>query len=213
MVSEDVRESIRKMILADLKPVEPLPSDKMLGVGIQLTAAVGIGGFLSAMGLRGWRLMNLTQTVALGALAVAAAACLAVAFVRTIRPGAQPPPVRIEAAVGLLCLGFPVACAAVYAPAADTDHALRNGLACLGLGSLLTASSCWALFRLARRGVILDGVRAGATIGALSGLVAMVGLQGFCPHQEASHLAIWHGLVILMSVAVGILQGRRAALV
>ncbi len=211
MDENDVRESIRRSLMADLQAVDPLPTDRVLAVGVQLTAAVGIGGFLAAMGLRGWRLMSLPQTLALGALAVASAACLAVAFVRTIRPGAPPPPVRIEAVVGALCIGFPIVCGVMF-PLSPAQDSLYNGLLCLGMGSLLTIGSCWALFRIARRGVILDGVRAGAAIGALSGVISAVALQAFCPHQDATHLAIWHGLVIAMSIAVGMLAGRKAVI-
>lgn len=212
MANRDIRESIRKSILTDLKPVKPLPSDRMLAAGIQLTAAVGIGGFLAAMGVRGLRLMTLAQTLALGTLAIASAACLAVAFVRTIRPGAPPPPVRGEVAAAALSVGFPVLCAALF-PLSPAPDSLHNGLVCLGCGALLTSGCCLALFRLARRGVILDGVRTGATIGALSGVISAIALQLFCPHQEASHLAVWHGLVILTSVVMGILSGRRTQLI
>ena len=210
-MDNELRESIRRSLAADLRPVDPLPSDIVLAAGVQLTAAVGIGGFLAAMGLRGWHLMSLTQTLALGALAVTGTACLAIAFVRTIRPGAPPPPVRVEAVVGTLCIGFPIVCGALF-PLSPTEESLKNGLICLGSGSVVALASCWALFRISKRGVILDGERTGAAIGALSGLISAIALQGFCPHQEASHLVIWHSLVLFMSVAVGMLAGRRAAI-
>jgi hypothetical protein len=190
--------------------VKPLPSDVLLGLAIQATGSAVVAGFLGTMGIRGWRTMQPLQISILLGFAGVLMLAFSLSFLRLIRPGAPPPPVRIEMLVGLLCLGFPGLCALLF-PANLAQHSIRNGLFCLGSGMLLATLVCALLFRLARRGLVMDGTAAGAVAGAIGGIVAATALQGFCPHQEMSHLMVWHGLVIVMSVAVGLQSGRRAA--
>ena len=50
----------------------------------------------------------------------------------------------------------------------------------------------------------------GASLGAVSGLLGLTVLQFSCDNQHAGHLILWHGAVVVISVASGYLFGRLA---
>ena len=58
------------------------------------------------------------------------------------------------------------------------------------------------------RGAPLSCGVLGASLGAISGLLAVTVLQFSCSDQHAGHILLWHGAVLLISVCAGYLLGR-----
>jgi hypothetical protein len=50
----------------------------------------------------------------------------------------------------------------------------------------------------------------GASLGAIAGLLSVTVLQFKCDTQQAIHLLVWHGAVLVLSTTVGFLIGRAA---
>ena len=58
---------------------------------------------------------------------------------------------------------------------------------------------------LARRGVPLSAGAFGGTLGAIAGLLGLTVLQFHCLYQNAAHLLVWHGGVLVLSITAGVL--------
>jgi hypothetical protein len=84
-------------------------------------------------------------------------------------------------------------------------HTVVCGVHALVFGALAIA----ALFFVWRRSDPFSPRLSGAVSGLAGGLVGAVALDMTCPHLEAWHLWIGHGLTLLMLVAVGWYAGRR----
>ena len=69
------------------------------------------------------------------------------------------------------------------------------------------------MWLIVRRGAPLAVGTLGATIGAAAGLLGVTVLQFRCPLQEAPHLLVWHGGVLVLATvagsAVALLAHRR----
>lgn len=61
---------------------------------------------------------------------------------------------------------------------------------------------------LLRRGRALGVGTAGATFGAIAGLLGASVLQLTCNHQDAGHLLVWHGGVVIVSIGLGMLAAK-----
>lgn len=59
-----------------------------------------------------------------------------------------------------------------------------------------------------RRGVPLSAGAFGGTLGAIAGLLGLTVLQFRCIHQDAAHVIVWHGGVVAVSIAAGVLLAR-----
>ena len=202
-----VVDRIKSIVHQDLKPVHPLPS-----VWIGLLAALLLTATLSFVhakifGTRGWRsLQSLELTLLLGLCALVLTAA-AVSLWASLRPGAKQP-VHPLAPILLLAIGFPLLTALLF-PHTPDHHFLEEGVICLAVGLVFSAIAAAITFVCARRGYATDWRITGSLIGALGGVLGVVALMISCPNHEVAHMALWHGLVILTSIAAGFLAGRR----
>lgn len=203
-----VSNRIRAFIHADLKPVRPLPAPALV-----VAAAFGLAVLIAllqaaAMGARGWHALSTGQLAALAILFLTAIPLTALSLIAAIRPG-SPRTVPPLVPVLLLAAGFPLLVATLFS-SGHQDHFVADGIHCLAGGLFVSAVSAAAAFSLARRGYSTDWRATGSLIGAAGGAIAVLALQISCPDQEVGHLLVWHGLVILTSVAAGFAAGSRA---
>jgi hypothetical protein len=95
--------------------------------------------------------------------------------------------------------------AALLFPWRGGEAFASQGWPCLLAGSAVAIPG-GVLFRLlTRRGVPLSAGAFGGTLGAIAGLLGVTVLQFRCIYQNATHLLVWHGGVLILSIAVGVL--------
>ena len=77
------------------------------------------------------------------------------------------------------------------------------GWPCLLGGLGIAVPAALLLWVIVRRGAPLSVGTLGATIGATAGLLGVTVLQFKCPLQEAPHLVVWHGGVLVVATVAG----------
>jgi len=81
---------------------------------------------------------------------------------------------------------------------------LSRGWHCLKMGLMLSASAAFVFWLFTRRGAVLRLHMMGAILGTCGGFVGVTALQVACNHQDLGHLVVWHGAVLVTSIAVGV---------
>jgi len=208
-VSTAAAERIRAAVRAELTPVRPLP-----GTRAWILGAVGLGGAWCGVhavlfGTEGWAAMSAIQLTLLLGLALLVMAGAAVSLLDSVRPGSRQsfPPL---APAGLLMAGFALLAGLLF-PAGMSPHFVREGVMCLVVGMIASAAVGGLAYLVARRGYSTDWRRTGMLLGVLGGAASMAGLSVECPRHEFTHLLVWHGLVILLSISAGFLGGRQSS--
>ena len=69
----------------------------------------------------------------------------------------------------------------------------------------MAAPSTLLFWLLVRRGHTLASGMLGASLGAIGGLLGAFVLQFTCNRQDAVHLLVWHGGVVIVSLLLGVL--------
>ncbi len=202
-----VEDRIRTLIRADLRPVKPLPSLAKAIASAFLLAFTLIAIHAMAMGLYGWQKLSFLQMVSLAALAAVILVVSVSCLMTSLQPGSNQ---RIHPALPVLLLlaGFP-AWTIWFFPAADTGHFVQEGVPCLAAGLMMAALTAGMTHHLARRGYSTNWPLTGTLIGVVGGLIAVVALQLSCPDQELSHILVWHGLTIVISILGGYWAGLK----
>lgn len=88
-------------------------------------------------------------------------------------------------------------------------HSIHHTVVCGVHALIFGALAIAALFYVWRRSDPFSPRLSGAVSGLAGGLVGAVALDMTCPHLEAWHLWVGHGLTLLMLVAAGWYVGRR----
>jgi hypothetical protein len=202
-----VVDRIKSIVHNELKPVRPLPSLRTGIAAAFLLVATLAAVHAQLFGTRGWRSLQsieLTLLLALCSLIIAAAAA---SLWASLRPGAKQP-IHPLLPIVLLAVGFPFLSALLF-PHTPDPHFLEEGVICLAVGLIFSAIAAAIAAAFARRGYATDWRVTGSLIGALGGALGVVALMISCPNHEVAHMALWHGLVILTSIAAGFLAGSR----
>jgi hypothetical protein len=142
---------------------------------------------------------------AIGILTILAAgvSLLSLVLAWQIRPGSQQ---KISAKLSWACfsVGFLTGAALLF-PWRGVEAFVSLGWPCLLTGSAVAIPGGILFWLLCRRGVPLSAGTFGGTLGAIAGLLGLTVLQFRCIHQDAAHLLVWHGSVLFLSIAVGVL--------
>jgi hypothetical protein len=88
-----------------------------------------------------------------------------------------------------------------------TDHFVSVGLVCLVTGVLHAVPAALLSWFLLRRGFAVNSVSAGLMAGTLAGLAGVGLLELHCPNFQATHILVWHTMVVPVSGALGGLVG------
>jgi hypothetical protein len=198
-------EEIKAQILADLKPVKPLPPAGVLVFALVFILVVisAVGG--AALGIAGWRALSLLQkTVVFSALA-ASASVLAFSTARLIVPGSTfplSPYLFVIAVFGVMA----AICTTLFYPHEEATF-VSTGLVCLRIGLECAISATFLFWLLLCRGAILNPMLMGTTAGGLAGLSGLTVLEIFCPNLNEYHILVWHLGTVLVSAAGGLAIG------
>ena len=157
---------------------------------------------IGMMGTAGLHEMNVIQMIGIVTVLACGAALLSLSLAWQMSPGSlQRVPPRI--AVIVLTAGF-LAAAMLLFPWHEQQAFLLRGWECLKAGLLMAAPSSLLFWLLVRRGHTLASGMLGATLGAIAGLLGASVLQFTCNRQDAVHLLVWHGGVVIISLVLGI---------
>jgi len=195
-------EAVGTRMKKSLAPVTPQSSPRVLAAHFLLVFLLFSAPMIGMMGTAGLHEMNLTQLVGILTVLICSAGLLSFSLAWQMSPGSLhrvPPRIAVIA----LATGFLVATAVLF-PWQEPQSFLEHGWSCLKAGLLMAAPSSLLFWVLVRRGLTLASGMMGASLGAIAGLVGASVLQFTCNRQDATHLLVWHGGVVIVSLVLGV---------
>jgi len=207
-ISPALHQRIARPLLTSLRPVKPLPALRASITQIIVLFVVFSSALVTVMGTAGIARASLLQVVGIGVLIATGVYLFSVMLARQMRPGSyQPVPAHtVLAAFGL---GLLTAMGVLF-PWGAAPRFVAQGWPCLLGGMSVAIPAAALLWLIVRRGAPLSMRTMGATLGATAGLLGVTVLQVKCPHQEALHLLVWHGSVLVIVTGAGWLAGWLA---
>ena len=216
-LSPDLRRKISGALAASLQPVKPMPAARVLAGQFAAIFLVFAAGLIAMMGVTGFRTLDAWQALGIVAILAVGVSLLSLVLAWQIRPGSQQ---KISAKLAWTCLGVGfLTGAALLFPWRGAEAFVSRGWPCLLAGSAVAIPGGILFWLLARRGVPLSVGTFGGTLGAIAGLLGLTVLQFRCIYQDATHILVWHGGVLVLSIAAGVLvalaierngKGRRS---
>ena len=207
-ISPAREQRIAHALQMSLPPVKPLPPPRISIAKLIVLFVTVSASFIAVMGTAGIARASLTQLVGIGVLLTAGMYVFSAMLAKQMRPGSyQPIPWQmVLAAIGLALLTS----MGVLFPWDIGPRFLAQGLPCLLAGVSMAVPAAALLWLVLRQGAPLAIIATGGTLGSTAGLLAVTALQVKCPHQEAPHLLLWHGSVLLAASGAGVLLGWLA---
>ena len=201
--SPEVYEKIQNELKRSLRPVTPQPAPRVLAAQFLVVFLLFASPAIGMLGVAGFHEMRLVQLIGIGCVLVFGATLLSLSLAWQMTPGSLH---RVPARVAVLTLaaGF-LAGVAILFPWRAPEAFLLRGWYCLRAGVLLAIPAALLFGLLVRRGHALPTGALGATLGAIAGLLGASVLQLTCDRQDAGHLLVWHGGVLIVSIALGML--------
>ena len=207
-ISPAREQRIAHSLQMSLPPVKPLPPLRVSIAKLIVLFVAACASFIAAMGTAGIARASLTQIVGIGVLLTTGVSLFSAMLAKQMRPGSyQPVPWQIVLAATSLAL---LTAMGVLFPWDLGPRFVGQGLPCLLAGVSMAVPAAALLWLALRRGAPLSMITTGATLGATAGLLGVTALQVKCPHQEAPHLLVWHGSVLLIASGAGVLIGWLA---
>lgn len=196
-------ETVQAKLKQSLTPVTPQSSPRVLAAQFLLVFLLLSAPMVGMMGTAGLHEMNLLQLSGIVVVLISGAALLSFSLAWQMSPGSlhRVPP-RI--AVITLATGF-LAATAILFPWQEPQAFLLRGWECLKAELLMAAPSTLLFWLLVRRGHTLASGMLGASLGTIGGLLGASVLQFTCNRQDAVHLLVWHGGVVIVSLLLGVL--------
>jgi len=194
---------IQRTLQASLEPVSTLPSAQTLV--IQFLVAFGlfalpIGGIL---GFAGFHRMGLVQLIGIAAILAMGAAALSFSLAWQMIPGSVQR-FSTGVAIAVLAAGF-LGCVGILFPWRTPEAFVAQGWPCSAMGASIAVPAAGLFWLLVRRGARLSRETLGGALGAIAGLLGVTVMQFSCSRQEAGHLLVWHGGVLVVTTLTGIL--------
>ena len=205
-VSPALATRITHSLLASLQPVKPLPASRVSMLQIAAIFGFFTMSLLVLMGTAGASHMTWPQILAMTVLLTTGVCFLSASLSWQMRPGSYHR-VTITALLGIFGVGLLTGMALLF-PWQSSPAFASQGWPCLVGGVGMAALAGLLLWLIARRGAPLSLTTMGVTLGATGGLLGVTVLQFKCPHQEASHLLVWHASVFPIAIGTGFLLGR-----
>jgi hypothetical protein len=201
----DLRRKISGILTESLQPVKPMPSAGVLAGQFAAVFFVFAAALIATMGITGFRTLNALQILGILTILAVGVLLLSLVLARQIRPGS---PQKISASLSWACFGVGfLTGAALLFPWRGAEEFIARGWPCLVTGSAVAIPGGVLFWLLSRRGVPLSAGTFGGTLGAIAGLLGLTVLQFRCMHQDAAHLLVWHGGILVLSIAAGALIG------
>jgi hypothetical protein len=203
------RRIAAEMTHQPLHPVTPIRSASSLAAQSLLLFVLLAVALASAMKLAGIPAMSGLQLVFMSSILALGAVLLSQSLAWQMSPGSLQK-ISASAAVTLLIATL-LAAFPILFPWRAPEAFFARGWHCFLVGTAVALVASVPFWLLVRRGAPLDFTRLGATLGAITGLLAVTVLQFTCDHQDLGHLATWHGGVLVVASVVGAVVGYCGA--
>lgn len=206
------RSHVAAKVLSEVSAARPLASTYRIVLGILGSVALVSFLWFLAMGAPGYEKLDSGRRLALFLYLVVLTGLLAFSLARLARPAARQPLSPFLLLTASL-VGYPLLASLLF-PLHPHGDFIAEGLVCLSFGLITAILSSALIWRFVSRGYFRHGVLAGALIGALGGVSALVALHFVCMYHDLGHTLLWHGAVLvsseLIGAAAGWLLSRRA---
>jgi hypothetical protein len=196
---------IEAMVVADLRPVRPLPPARFFLFAFAIVFLSMIAFGVTPFGMNGWGVLTTTQRIVVFGALVGGAALLGVSMIGQMVPGSRygfapaAPPVLILTTL-LTIFGT------IFRPRPERAF-IDNGLTCMKSGLVYSIPAVLFFWLLVRFGALLYPKLIGAAAGGMAGLVGLSVLEINCSNLNVFHIVVWHWGVALTSIGAGILIG------
>jgi hypothetical protein len=197
---------IRSTLQATLEPVSPLPSTRALATQFLIVFGLFALPISGILGFAGFHRMGLVQLIGVTVILAVGAAAFSFSLAWQMTPGSLKR-FSTSVAVVVLAAGF-LGCVGTLFPWRTPKAFVAQGWPCSVMGASIAVPAAALFWLLVRRGAILSRETLGGALGAIAGLLGVTVLQFSCSRQEAGHLLVWHGGVLLVTTLTGILIAR-----
>jgi hypothetical protein len=203
--SPAVQERITRQILANLRPVSPLPRTGILVAILLLIAAgiVAVGAW--RQGTAGVRAESGSQSIvvlSLLAIALVAGAMLTAGWmVPAARYSAYPAAVLTAIVLSLL-----ISIGLLFRHESAPNF-LDRGIICWSIGMAYSSSAALLSVLILRRAAWLSPAALGTATGMCAGLTAMTVQEIYCPILSIEHIAAFHLGTVVSSALIGTILG------
>jgi len=205
VVPSPLERRITEQMQRNLRPVQPLRSTAALTSGVMLVFLALGAAFAVWMHPLGLKTMTKVQLSVATAILLASALCSALSLAWQMRPGSlRSFPSWVPLAIPITAF---VAATVLLFPMERSEAFVTEGSHCLIAGLAIAVLSIAAFWPIVRGGAISRVKLWGTTLGVLAGLTGASALQYSCELQNATHLAVWHGGILLVSIGIGTLGG------
>jgi len=202
-LSPDLLRKISGALAASLQPVKRMPSARVQVVQFASIFLVFAAALIATMGVTGFRTLQAWQALGIVAILAVGVSLFSVVLAWQIRPGSLQ---KIPARLSWACFGVGfLTGAALLFPWRGTEAFVSRGWPCLVTGSAVAIPGGILFWLLTRRGVPLSVGAFAGTLGAIAGLLGLTVLQFRCIYQDATHLLVWHGGVLVLSITTAVL--------
>ncbi len=202
-LSPDLHRKISGALTASLQPVKPMPAARVLTGQFASIFLVFAAALIAMMGVTGFRALHAWQALGIVAVLAVGVSLFSLTLAWQIRPGSlQKIPAKLSWAY--FGVGFLTGAALLF-PWRGAEAFVSRGWPCLLTGSAVAIPGGVLFWLLTRRGVPLSAGAFGGTLGAIAGLLGLTVLQFHCLYQNAAHLLVWHGGILVLSITTGLL--------
>lgn len=195
----------RRVLRQNLRPSRPLPSNGVLAAALVALLAVQAAGLSLLFGRSGWLALTPGGAAVLVGFTALVTGLMAPALIWSMVPASV---FRWRPALPLLVFaaGYLMAVAVLFPPG-GLQRFFSRGVPCMASGLAVALVSSLVVLLLVWKGYAGSLSWTGALAGGCGALVGFVVLQLHCPILKAWHLAVWHGLIIVIPIAAGLAAG------
>jgi hypothetical protein len=200
-----VQERITRQILANLRPVSPLPrTDILVAILLLIAAAIVAAGAWrqGSAGIRAESGLQSLVVLSLLAIALVAGAMLTVGWMVPIAQYSASPAAVLTAIVLSLLVSI-----VLLFPHESASNFLERGIICWRIGMAYSCSAALLSVLILRRAAWLSPVALATASGMSAGLTAMTLQEIYCPILSIEHIAAFHLGTVLSSVLIGTILG------
>jgi hypothetical protein len=193
-------------LIADLRPVKPLPRTPYLLLACFLVTSLVCACGAWLWGLAGWQAQSPAERILIfGAVLVLLVSTIS-ALVGQMTPGARRR-IPILPVIAASFAVFAVTVSIAFHRTYGLDRQLINHL-CFPRGLLISALAFPLLYAVIRRGALLDHFRAAVNVAAVLASVSLFILTLYCPVLSVQHVFSAHLGSIAVVLLAGIVLGK-----
>jgi hypothetical protein len=200
-----LQERITRQILADLRPVSPMPRSSISVAILLLIAAVAMAGGAWHQGTAGFSAQSGTQSVVVFSLLAVSLVAGAMLVTNSLAPAARHHgPFAAVLTASIFSLSDAIVFLFPYKPNPDF---LAVGMNCWRIGMAYSSGMALLSFLVLRRAAWLSPVMLATATGVFAGLSALTVQEIYCPYLDAGHIVGFHVGTLLSAVLLGALFG------